>query len=310
MDSAVWSKRNLPVVVGIDGSRSHPGTVDLAVDQAVRHRAPLLIVHVWPGRYSGSFRTHDALPTEDDGRHLLELAARRARHRAGNLTVSTELAAGSVSQILTARSESARLVVVGHRDAMPARASWGSTTAYLAHHAGSPLLVNRGTVPEHGPVVLAVSAREPVTATVGEAFEEAASTDSKLVAVHVWNQTGTRPPTGSLTTGTGYGEARREAERHLAEVLAGWSWRYPDVEVERLLLHDLDIGYTLERASRRGRLLVAGMGRSGRFVELIYGSLGTTLMRQAACPVLLVPIGWPAVTAASGGVTADGRSGR
>jgi hypothetical protein len=48
----------------------------------------------------------------------------------------------------------------------------------------------------------------------------------------------------------------------------------------------------LERASRRGRLLVAGMGGNGRFAELLYGSLGTSLLRQAACPVLLVPHGW------------------
>ena len=95
-----------------------------------------------------------------------------------------------------------------------------------------------------------------------------------------------------MAASSGYAADRQEAERHLAETLAGWTWSYPDLVVERLVLHDLDIAYTLERASRRGRLLVAGMGRNSRFAELLYGSLGMSLMRQAACPVLLVPHGW------------------
>jgi hypothetical protein len=75
----------------------------------------------------------------------------------------------------------------------------------------------------------------------------------------------------------GYAADRAAADRELAEVLAGWASIYPDVTVERLVLHDLDVAYTLERASRRGRLLVAGMGRNGRFAELLYGSLGLAL---------------------------------
>jgi nucleotide-binding universal stress UspA family protein len=288
MARVLSSKRNPPVVVGVDGSRSHPATVDLAVDQALRHDAPLVIVHAWPGHYSGTFRTRDALPTKADGRHLIELAARRAEHRAPGLTVSTELVNGSASQVLTALSERARLVVVGHRDATPARSSWGSTTAYLAHHGSCPLLVQRGAVPERGPVVLAVSTREPATATAELGFEEAMLAGDRLVAVHMWNQPGARAAGGSNAA------ARRDADRRLAEALAGWSCRYPDVEVERLLLHDLDLAYTLERASRRGRLLVAGMGSSGRFVELLYDSLGSALARPAGCPVLLVPAGWSA----------------
>jgi hypothetical protein len=64
------------------------------------------------------------------------------------------------------------------------------------------------------------------------------------------------------------------------------------VAVERLVLRDLDIAYTLERVARRGRLLVVGMGRDRESAELLYGSLGVALLRQAACSVLLVPHDW------------------
>ncbi|MDT5040932.1 MAG: hypothetical protein QOE51_1917 [Actinoplanes sp.] len=113
----------------------------------------------------------------------------------------------------------------------------------------------------------------------------------RLVAVYVWTRPDDRADT-RLAAAAGHVAERQQAERHLAEALAGWTCDYPDVAVERLALHDLDVAYTLERASRRGRLLVAGMGSSGRFAELLYGSPGLTLVRQAVCPVLLVPSDW------------------
>jgi nucleotide-binding universal stress UspA family protein len=283
---------SLPVVVGVDVSRNHLATVDLAVAEAVRRSAPLLIVHIWPGRYLGAFRPRSLVPDEADGRHLLDVAVRRAEHNAPNLEIATDLVEGGASAALTRRSAAARLLVVGHRDELPARPSWGSTAAYLAHHSACPLLVHRGTAPERGPVVLAASARDATTATVACAYEEAALSGSRLVAVHVWTNPTGRNASSPMAVSSGYVADRQEAERHLAEVLAGWGWSYPDVVVERVVLHDLDVAYTLERASRRGRLLVAGMGRNGRFAELLYGSLGMSLMRQAPCPVLLVPHGW------------------
>ena len=232
------------------------------------------------------------MPGEEDGRRLLDVAARRAAHMAPDLDIAIDLVAGSPSAILVERSAAGQLLVVGHRDEVPARSSWGSTAAYLAHHSACPLLVHRGAVPEHGPVVLAASARDRGTATVECAFREAALRGARLVAVHAWARPTGRHADSSGAVAAGYAADRREAERQLAEALAGWASTYPDVAVERVVLHDLDVAYTLERASRRGRLLIAGMGRHNRFAELLYGSLGAALVRQAPCPVLLVPYGW------------------
>jgi nucleotide-binding universal stress UspA family protein len=165
------------------------------------------------------------------------------------------------------------------------------------------LLVDRGDGQKAGPVVLAASARESATATVACAFEEAELRRVPLTAVHVWpaaDQGGLSP------VKAGYAAARDEADRALAQALAGWRERCPDVEVSRLVLHDLDVAYTLERASRRGRLLVAGTGRHGRLAELLYGSLDSSMLRAAACPVLLVPPTW--LTAAVETTTAGRRS--
>ncbi|MCA2219191.1 universal stress protein [Wangella sp. NEAU-J3] len=73
-------------------------------------------------------------------------------------------------------SAEAQLLVVGHRDDALTRHGWGSTAAYLAHHCTCPLPAHRGAAPDHGPVVVAVSARRGTTAILACAFEEAADT--------------------------------------------------------------------------------------------------------------------------------------
>ena len=274
-------------MVGVDGSRSHLATVDLAVMEAVRRHAPLLIVHVWPSRYTGS----GPVPLEADGRHLLDIAARRARHQAPDLRISTELMDGGAAAALAQRSLHSQLLVVGHRDDVLTRHGWGSTAAYLAHHSSCPLLVSRGSAVEKGPVVVAVSTSRSAEATVKCAFAEASRYGARLVAVHVWTHPSGREATRS-TVVADYAADRGQADRRLADALADSAAAYPDVAVDRLVLHDLDVAYTLERASQRGRLLIAGMGRNGRFAELLYGSLGLSMMRRSACPVLLVPDGW------------------
>ncbi|MCA2218991.1 universal stress protein [Jidongwangia harbinensis] len=291
MLSAASTSQTPSVVVGIDGSRTYGDTLDLAVVEAERRHAPLLVVHAWPGRYSGRWAANP-MPTEQDGRHLLEIAERRARHRAPGLEVGTALVAGGAAGALAQQSAGAQLMVVGHRDDALTRHGWGSTAAYLAHHCACPLLVHRGAAPERGPVVVAVSARRSATATLACAFEEASLSMSRLVAVHVWTRPSARNAATRAAVSAGYAADRAAADRQLAEVMAGWAATCPDVEVERLVLHDLDVAYTLERASRRGRLLVAGIGRNGRFAELLYGSLGLAMMRTVACPVLLVPPQW------------------
>jgi nucleotide-binding universal stress UspA family protein len=292
MRSVVSSKEMRPVVVGVDGSRNHLAVVDLGAAEAVRRSTPLLLVHVWPGRYLGASRSRNTMPSEEDGRRLLDVAARRAAHVAPDLDIATELVDGSPPIVLVERSAAARLLVVDHRDEVPSRPSWGSTAAYLAHHSACPLLVHRGATSGRGPVVLAASARDGATTTVDCAFQEAALSGARLVAVHVWTRPSGRGADSPAAAIGGYAADRRAAERQLATALAACAESYPDVTVERVVLHDLDIAYTVERASRRGCLLVAGMGRHRRFAELLYGSLGTALVRQASCPVLLIPLGW------------------
>jgi hypothetical protein len=204
--------------------------------------------------------------------------------------------------MLTRSSARAQLLVVSHHDAPYTGTSWGSTTAYLAHFSACPLLVDRG-VTDGGPVVVAASARSEGTATLGYAFAEAALLGTRLVAVHMW--TSPRAADGSVPVVApgGYATERRAGNNALAEALADWQVRFPGVPVERLVVSDLEMAYTIERASRRGKLLVAGIGRGGRFAELLYGSSSPARLgpRSATCPVVLVPAGWTGCGEPAGG---------
>ena len=285
MHSEVPDHSRMPVLVAVDGSRNCLATVDLGVAEAARRRAGLRILHVWPGRYTGPVRSGSPIPALADGRRLLDLAARRAGHLDGTVRIDVDLAEGSASNTIVQRSAEAQLLVIGHRDEVLTRPSWGSTAAYLAHHSACPLLVRRGVASERGPVVVAVSTRRPAGATVACAFKEAEIRGVALVAVNVWS-----PPDGAISRL--YTADRRAAEARLAATLTDVRSAYPTVPVEELVVYDLDIPYTLERAAHRGRLLVAGVGRSGRLAELLYGSLSRSLTRQTPCPVLLVPVAW------------------
>ncbi len=293
MGSETAISKARPIVVGVDGSRTTPAIVDLAAAEAVRHLAPLMIVHVWPGRYTGMFRSRDAVPSLVDGRRLLEVMTRRALLTEPDLSIGNELLEGGAANELARWSERARLLVVGHRDNLLTRPSWGSTAAYLAHHSACPLLVHRGAVAHDGPVVAAASARPSGAATLGYAFAEAALLGARLVAVHMWTRPGAAEGSAPVIAAGGYATERAAAARELAEALGGWSARFPDVHVDQLVVPDLDMAYTIERASRRGRLLVAGIGRHGRFGELLYGSVrpSSVGLRLATCPVVLVPVG-------------------
>jgi nucleotide-binding universal stress UspA family protein len=277
MDSVVLALEDFPVVAGVDGSRNGRATVDLAAAEAVRRRCPLLIVHVWPGRYVGSFRGRGVLSTHADAERVVDASLSRARVAAPGVRVEGRVVDGGAANVLSRYSERARLMVVGHRDDVVARSSWGSTAAYLAHYSACPLLVQRGGAAGQGPVVVAASTRRLGAGTLEFAFTEASLLGTKVVAVHVW---GGEP-----------GDEPAAAQRLIA-ALAGYSERFPHVHVDRLVIRDFDVAYTVERASQRGRLLVVGMGEHGRFAELLYGSRGPA--RHMPCPVLLVPRGWHA----------------
>lgn len=284
-----------PVVVGVDGSDDSMAAIDFAASEAALRDRPLRLVYgfLWPALMPAAAVSpvvYEIDPRLEAEPILLEAAA-RASAAHPRLTIDTEVLVGSPAAVLIDESRTAALVVVGSRG----RGGFsgllaGSVSSQVATHAHGPVVVVRGETAAAGePVLLGVDAAQPSPAAVGFAFEEAALRKAPLHALYAWSSS-TSPEPGSPTAPPGYdfAEAGEAARRMLAEALAGWQERYPDVAVHREVSHSLDPPALLTRASEGAGLVVIGSRGRGELRSLLLGSCGYTLIHRAHCPVAVI----------------------
>lgn len=170
--------------------------------------------------------------------------------------------------------------------ARTAGAETGSRLPAAVRAADRPLvLVPDGTAPPRpsGQVVLGTDARHPADDVIAFAFDSARRRDALLHVVHTWSL-----PSCAAEWPFGVPERERAAwEDHevqlLADVLRPWRERYPHVPVYEdvtLLTPARALAHHAERAS----LVVVGADPGTGWGEVV-----RTLLREAACPVAVVP---------------------
>lgn len=83
--------------------------------------------------------------------------------------------------------------------------------------------------------------------------------------------------------------AQLEQQQHqtLAERLAGFSERYPNVEVHRHVTRDRAVRALVEQ-SENAQLVVVGSHGRGGFTGMLLGSTSRALLQAATCPVMVV----------------------
>ena len=281
------------VVVGVDGSRQGLAAAGLAAREASLRGRPLRVVHAFPWTYF-----HVPLgpspegPPEGGLRHEAERvvaeAVDRARATAPGIEVIGEVLDGFPAPILTACSRDAALLVVGDRGIGGFGGLLvGSVAVTLAAHAACPVLVARGRVDPTQPVLLAADGSPACDTAVGFAFEEASLRDVPLMALHTWSHPASASP-GDMQPLV-YDEALADAEetRVLAEALAGWHDKYPDVLVHRRVVH-ARTRRTIIDVTRHTQLVVVGARGRGGFAGLLLGSVSQAVLHHAACPTAIV----------------------
>jgi nucleotide-binding universal stress UspA family protein len=290
--------RNRTVVVGVDGSGASMAAVAWAAKVASARHFELEIVHGLrfaalgdAGGVAGTDVLFDAV--RQDGERVVAGSRKVAASIDEDLVVTAKTPAESAAPLLVGLSRQARMVVVGASGSGGfAGMLLGPTAATLVNHAHSPVAVIRGRhgtahVPESGPVVVGVDGSATSELAIAAAFEEASARGAPLVAVHAWSDFVHEDFRGTVRITPRWESVREDEERLLAQRLAGWQEKYPDVGVRRVLCRDRPRHALLE-ATQTAQLVVVGNRGRGGFAGMLLGSTGQALVRHAACTVLVV----------------------
>jgi nucleotide-binding universal stress UspA family protein len=228
-----------------------------------------------------------ALERETHANRLLEDAKTVAQQQiCKDQHIHRRLLWGFPEAVLAQLTGRADLVVLGHqKPTAPAGALLNSTTAAVLQHARCPVAVVRDPVPtaEHGAIPVGVDGSPASEWAVALAFDEASRRSATLTALHAW--------THSEVSGVPSLEEsnlQNVGAEILAERLAGWQERYPDVPVHRIVVEGHPARQLVERSALAQLTIVGSRGR-GRIGRLILGSVSSEVVRAARSPVIVTP---------------------
>ena len=287
------------VVAGVDGSECGLQAVRWAAAEADRRHLPLRLVaaHAWPaGRLVGDpgLGVDPRAVLRDVVLGHLATAAEAALSVAPQLEVDRVDVTGYAVPVLQGESAHAELVVLGDLGLGGFTGLLiGSVAVALAAHAACPVVVVRGPEPDYRtplaePVVVGVDGSPTSEAAVAFAFEAASLRGVPLVAVHAWRDMVVDPTMAPLLDWDALESDEREV---LAERMAGWTEKYPDVPVRRLVVRQRAARALVEESGRAQLIVVGSRGRGG-VQGMLLGSVSQALLHHAHCPVAVVrPVG-------------------
>jgi len=264
-----------PIVVGVDGSPESLAAVELAAWEAYQRRLPLRLVHGYqPG--PGGVVVGDAANRLARAWDRLGVESTRVQRRYPDLAAVTVVTLGDPGAVLVEESRGATLVVVGTRGLGSFHSELpGSVSAQVAAGAHAPVIV----VPAPDParrapvgVVVAVDGSAGAWAAVEFAFDEAAGRGTDVTAVYVW------APADGRSADAAEPAERYDADRALAEAVAGWREKYPQVDLVRRAIPGTDpLRPLIEEAADAELVVVAA------------GGYAVGLLGHVRVPVAVVP---------------------
>lgn len=282
-----------PLLVAIGDSDVHRAGLAYAIDVARRERRGLRLVHVSPSLTGGGPETMllSFQAAELVGQDLVHAAEEWVQDETGGaVPVEALVRRGLVADVLVELAQEAEKVVLQHRrHSRLRRVFTGSVAAAVAGRSPVPVVsVPEGWSAEARPqprITAGIVGDESDETLLDHSFATASAVHGTLTVLHAWAL-----PTAyddALVDRSALREWRSLSSDQVLERLTPWRSAYPDVEV-RVQVDNQRAADALVKASGNSDLLL--VGRSGGKHRIPHlGSLSRALIREAACPVEIVP---------------------
>jgi nucleotide-binding universal stress UspA family protein len=270
------------IVVGVDGSAGAAAALRWAATEARLRGTELRVLTAYHRQRSGGMFTTggEQRPAADaDAAAIVHAAVAQAKAIAPDTAVRGMTTCAYAAPALLHAAEEAALLVVGDRGdgGFPAL-STGSVGNQVATHAACSVVVVRGrSGANSGPVVAGVDDEVPAATIIARAFEAAALHGTPLVALTA--RAGRHPAPARAPSAQDVPGAGVDLE------LDPWRHEYPRVAARREVVAGSP-DKVLVQHSKQAHLVVVGPRRHG-YEGVLLGKVGTRLLQQADCPVLI-----------------------
>ena len=287
------------ILVGVDGSAAALAAVRWAAHDAALREVPLTLVHVvdmpLPEWFElaalDSFRQWQEKRAREFIDSAIKVAEESIDERA-RVQINTNVVYSATVPTLVGLSKEVEMVVVGYRGhgGVLVRNFLGSASSGLVYHAHCPVAVIHDDEPlitnaARAPVLVGIDGSSASEAATAIAFDEASRRGVGVIALHAWTDLRVSD-FKEFFPAFDWDAQLSEEEETLAERLAGWHERYPDVGIHRRI----EIGEPacpLIEASERAQLLVVGSHGRGGFAGMLLGSVGAAVVNRAKIPVIV-----------------------